>query len=50
MDTIQAFLTQEKLAVPQEFVVGGASKVSQTINAYNQKVVIQRIFLAWMDE
>jgi hypothetical protein len=31
MDTIQQFLEQQHLAVPQEFVVGGASKVSIVI-------------------
>jgi hypothetical protein len=28
MDTIQQFLQQQHLVVPQEFVIGGASKVS----------------------
>ena len=28
MDAIQQFLQQERLTVPQEFVVGGASKVN----------------------
>jgi len=28
MDAIQQFLQQERITVPQEFVVGGASKVN----------------------
>jgi hypothetical protein len=28
MDAIQQFLQQERITVPQEFVIGGASKVS----------------------
>ena len=32
MDAIQQFLEQEHIVVPQEFVIGGASKVSDKIS------------------
>jgi hypothetical protein len=31
MDTIEQFLQQQQLVVPQEFVIGGASKVNAVI-------------------
>ncbi len=51
MDAIQQFLQQENLAVPQEFVVGGGSKVSTIFDFFNvlQTFVMISYFIAWMD-
>jgi hypothetical protein len=51
MDTIQQLLQQQHLAVPQQFVIGGESKVSIVFyfRMYLKCQLSFLLFIAWMD-